>query len=552
MKKILFAISLSATMASAVAQNVVDAGRFSTTDIAGTARYRSMAGAFGALGGDPTCMIDNPAGIAVYRGTSQFSFSPTLNVASATTNGSVVETTRKTSGSVSNLSYILSLRPEGGSLVNFNIGLGFNHSEDVHRKYTMTNDNPRSSFGTYLAVRANNALCAIDRFDDPGYLATNDAWNNRNVPLMALMGYDSYAIDDDEYNGGVIAYNDLEGLESYQRLNVTEKNRTDEYNINLSANWDDTFYAGLTLSIVDFNSIIVSDLYEDYDYNYAGDYTEYGNDLETKGTGLNLKFGVIYRPTSAWRIGAAVHTPTWYNMRDYYNGQMLTNDERCKDYSYASNNGPYDYRYKFSTPWEYQLSTAYVVGRKAILSLEYDLKDFSTAKYKSTDGTSYSGTNGLLKANMQAMHTIKAGLEYRVTDNVSLRGGYAHQTSPYKKQFLNDDYGCTVWSEQDRYGHYWGDDRTLMYDGSTKTNYSILDNTHFICGGIGYSSDSFFCDFAVQDRIQSEKIAAFPTTQDVEFDDDWNCVPLPSGVQADHIDMTTHSLRYELTIGWRF
>lgn len=32
------------------------------------------------------------------------------------------------------------------------------------------------------------------------------------------------------------------------------------------------------------------------------------------GVGTNLKFGVIYRPIPEIRLGAAIHTPTWYNM----------------------------------------------------------------------------------------------------------------------------------------------------------------------------------------------------------------------------------------------
>lgn len=561
MKKILSTILVSVSMVPAMAQNIVDAGRFATTEIAGTARYRSMAGAFGALGGDATCMNDNPAGIGIFRGNSQISISPTLSVANNQTMGTVKEKNKKTDMSVSNLAYIISIRPEGSDhLVNFNIGLGFNHSEGTNRKYKTTMDNPKSSFGRYVAVRANNALRATDLFHDPGYLATDDAWGNSDIPLIALMGYDSYAIDD-TYNasgvrtGGVSPYNEVEGLQSFQRLLVSEKNRNDEYNINLSGNWDDVFYAGLTLSIVDFNSTMTSDFYEDYDYDYEGDYTEYYNDLETQGSGMNIKVGVLYKPTPAWRIGAAVHTPTWLDMKDYYNGAMITNDPNCKDYSYASEDGAYDYRYKYYTPWVYQLSTAYVIGKKAIVSLEYDLKDFSTAKYKTAndyDGE-YVGMNRLIKENMQKQHTIKAGFEYRLTNSLSVRAGYATQTSPYKKEALGDRYKDEVWNEHSGNQNYWGDDRTLMFDASTKPNYSLLDGTQYLCGGLGWAKGNWFFDFAVMDRIQSEVVAAYPTTQAVQFDSNWNAHPIPGeGAVADLIDMKTHTLKYDLTIGYKF
>ena len=566
MKKILSTILISVAMTPVMAQNIVDAGRFGTTEIAGTARYRSMAGAFGALGGDATCMNDNPAGIGIFRGNSQVTISPTLAVSRNKTDGSVSQKSKKSDLSISNLAYIISIRPEGfDRLVNFNIGLGLNHSEGVNRKYKMTMDNPRGSFGNYVAVRANNALRAANRFNDPGYLADDKAWDDSGIPLIALMGYDSFAIDDAGYwigegenrkfvrTGGVNAYNVSEGLQSYQRLAVREKNRMDEYNINLSANWDDTFYAGMTLSIVDYNSTILSDLYEDYDYNYEGDYTEYSNDLETQGSGVNVKLGVLWKATDALRLGLAVHTPTWYDMKDYYNGAMITNDPDCLDYSYANRNGAYEYRYKYQTPWEYQISAAYVVGTKGILSLEYDAKDFSRAKYTSANDYKgeYSGMNRLIKNNMQLQHTIKAGAEYRITNNLSLRAGYAFQTSPYKDNVLNDNLGQTGWSETYRGENYWGDDRTLMFDSSTKTNYSLLDKTQYICGGIGWAKGNWFFDFAVMDRIQDEVIAAYPTTQSVSFDSDWNA-SFSEGVVADHIDMKTHTLKYDLTIGYKF
>jgi len=41
--------------------------KISDNDIIGTARYSSMAGAFGALGGDPSAIKDNPAGLGIYR-----------------------------------------------------------------------------------------------------------------------------------------------------------------------------------------------------------------------------------------------------------------------------------------------------------------------------------------------------------------------------------------------------------------------------------------------------------------------------------------------------
>ena len=48
------------------AQNINDALRFSQTDLGGTARFKAMSGAFGALGGDLSAINVNPAGSSIF------------------------------------------------------------------------------------------------------------------------------------------------------------------------------------------------------------------------------------------------------------------------------------------------------------------------------------------------------------------------------------------------------------------------------------------------------------------------------------------------------
>ncbi|MFT5970365.1 MAG: hypothetical protein ACI8ZO_000874, partial [Flavobacteriales bacterium] len=51
---------------TALAQNEIDALRYSKLDFASTARQVGLGGAFGALGGDISNMSSNPAGIGVF------------------------------------------------------------------------------------------------------------------------------------------------------------------------------------------------------------------------------------------------------------------------------------------------------------------------------------------------------------------------------------------------------------------------------------------------------------------------------------------------------
>lgn len=64
----LFSLALSAgSITPLMAQSAIDAMRLTQQDMKGTARFMSMGGAFGALGGDLTTISQNPAGIGVYR-----------------------------------------------------------------------------------------------------------------------------------------------------------------------------------------------------------------------------------------------------------------------------------------------------------------------------------------------------------------------------------------------------------------------------------------------------------------------------------------------------
>src|ERR1700758_4677650 len=64
------------------AQDDIDAMRYSQTAAYGDARFTAMAGSFGALGANLSCMNFNPAGIAMYR-NGEFVFTPGIKVQTA-------------------------------------------------------------------------------------------------------------------------------------------------------------------------------------------------------------------------------------------------------------------------------------------------------------------------------------------------------------------------------------------------------------------------------------------------------------------------------------
>ena len=66
MKKYLLGLLIGLSMSFAQAQDISDALRFSQDNLVGTARFRAMGGAFGAVGGDFSAINVNPAGSAIF------------------------------------------------------------------------------------------------------------------------------------------------------------------------------------------------------------------------------------------------------------------------------------------------------------------------------------------------------------------------------------------------------------------------------------------------------------------------------------------------------
>lgn len=517
-----YILTLAALTAGTVsAQNLVDAVRFGSTDIMGTARYRSMAGAFGALGGDPSCMGDNPAGMAIYRGTNVLSFTPNLSFTGTETKGSANEEKSDNNFSVANMSAIFSFKtPHNDHLVNFNLGVGFERRQENFRRYNVTLDNPTSSLGNYFTEQANNYL------HDKGYYASAlEDWS-LDAPLLSLLAYDVFAIDNDP-NDDRSVYNPVEGLKATQALRVREKNRHDEYNISGSFNFNDALYLGVNFKITDFNSTLTTQFDEFYPQS-PSDALYYDNDLETKGSGLGVNIGLLWKPLDQWRLGAAVHTPTWMEMKEIYSAHVETefmNTDNMPDGAWSEYQD--NWEYEFSTPWEYQLSTAYIFGTNAILSLEWDMRDFRTMKYEESSNY-YMGINGFkdineaIKDRLQMQHTIKVGAEYRIDKNISARLGYAYITSPYKEEAMLSDV--------DSYNQY------LLYSSSNKLNYSTIDAQQYITGGLGWRGKNWNFDLACVYQQAKEYVAAYPADY----------------ADSNIIEMDLSRLTWDLTIGYRF
>lgn len=524
MKKIYIALLLGGAALMANAQATFDVLKMSETELSGTSRYMSMAGAFGALGGDVSAVAQNPGGIGVYR-SSDISATMNLNFLSTKTAGDKLSDTKFW---FNNVGYVGSMKIDNDFFRYFNWGFSYNRINSYKRRYQ-----GGYSTGHSITNKIADNLNAGGWIDQD--LSANQYSGNifyeSNAPWLGILAYQSYLLNSN-VDGSFKGLANIENYQTSGKANflVDEKGHTDEYNITLGGNFKNTVFWGLNFGITDLRFDSYQYYGEDldnaeiYDYNanngsttkgYAG--FDFQSQQETRGTGYNFKFGVIVKPINQLRIGAAFHTPTYYDMKDLYKVYSGFDLQADLDPNMYSGNyetgatGYYDeYRYTIKTPWKFMGSLAVVPTSKGLISFDYEYVGANTMRCGDERGYNYGDTEYYIKNQLQAQHTVRVGAEYRVTPSFSMRAGYAYQTSPVKdevKGVANDNVDVV----------------------SSNYMYQYDKNNQYITCGLGYRYKKFYLDAAYVHHNRTSHYHAYPGEQGEEVKDNNNKVSLTLG-----------------------
>jgi len=454
-----------------IAQNDVDALRYSMTTFGGTARYTSMAGSFGSLGADFSTLSSNPAGIGLYS-KSEFTITPSFFMG-------------KTKSEFNNT---LSEDYQ----YNFNIGnIGIVWVSERNNNENSIFKNFQFGFGMNRLNNFNNRML-MEGFNDKNSLIDTYVYNANGIPYQNIENdtYGAYAFDlnlawwtflidtldgsTDQYRGALPA-----GGGVWQRKEINTWGSMNEMVISGGTNIQDRLYLGLTLGFP-FIRYFEESLYSEMDIrNDIFDFrklTRY-DELTTTGSGFNMKFGMIARPTDWMRIGGAIHSPTWFgNMRDYWFTRISSEFDNGDAYSEWSPNGSYNYN--LETPWRAIGSLSFILYQRALLSADYEFVDFSRANLRAGDYSFYD-ENTEIRRKYTATHNIRLGGEMRF-DQLAVRGGFGYSMSPFADK-INDG---------ERY---------------------------FYTGGFGYREKNFFIDIAYVRSMQKEDYY-FYGSPNVSFD----------------------------------
>lgn len=451
MRRIILFLQLLLGVEMIYAQTETEILNYSRLSYAGSARAAAMGGAFGALGGDISSWNLNPAAVGVFR-KSSVTYTSVLNFSG---NESGELTARKTSYLIGTVGGVLSgyVKDEKSDWKGFNLGFSYTDlSNNIQNTRQQVYHSPTSLTDVYVWQSQGYKPDELNIFTTGPFYDTYLLYQDENESYHSILETDGET---------------AEWVDQYQE--IREKGYLGEFSIAGGTNYKDKLYLGAVLGIqwtYDKQRILYSEIAEENAPSLL-DFYEFRQYRHTRGTGINLKLGLIYRPVPAIRLGAAIHLPTWFTMEYTLENSVHTyfttptdpsvgrdkQEYEISNRAYGTYYDPYRYLANVRTPWRAFLCWGLVLGQHVMLDVDYEYVDYSSAKYKRpakwiygsyeddwekdkiktlSRSVDYDPINRAIRSLYRPTHNLRAGMEVRVNSRVSLRGGYGLQQSPYK------------------------------------------------------------------------------------------------------------------------
>ena len=447
MQKLLFTLLSILLLYNSNAQTEIDALRYSQADIVGTARFSAMAGAYGALGGDFTTLSYNPAGIGFYQ-FSELIFTPAIgNVVATTYFGGGKNEDEKFHSNFSNFGYVVSSPKSSKEWKRINLAFGYNRTANYKKRAYISGE--------------NNSTSMIDNFVSNAQGNTIDNLNS----FTELLAWNTYLFDplDTIDNGNYISnLNSL--LRKNQEKVINSSGSLGEYVFSIGTSYEDIIYLGATIGIPSIDYYEKSN-YTESEFNDTAAHLqnfEYDEELTTTGRGFNLKIGIITRINNWIKVGAALHSPTIYDMEDTYSNAITAvwNDTLGTRYD----SSPFGYfNYELKTPWKAIGSVAINIKKQGLISADIEIVDYTSAKFNS-DSYKFSDENEVINSLYTKATNIRFGGEMKYKP-FRIRAGYALYGSPYKanSEFGNESFSFGLGVDK---GHFIADFAYIVSEGS--------------------------------------------------------------------------------------
>ena len=450
MNRIIITIFFYLVSLSLISQNITDALNYTNNNIDGSARFSSMAGSFGALGGEISSISANPAGSAIFN-DSYFSLSFASDKKSNDVNLLNANNTQDKSN--------LSMNQIGGVFVFNNIGAAKKWKKIVVGiSYDQTNNNfneffvrdftNSNSIDSYFLANAQGLrLDQISAFDNETITdAYVDIWNTFGYPhQQAFLGYESWIKEPDSFEDNNTSYtsNIAPGTFNQTYYSIS-RGYNGKLTANIGAQYSEKIYLGLNVNghFVDYDNYNILEESNSNGQEGSLNVTDvnFENRLSGFGSGFSIQLGAIAKLTDWLRLGVVYDSPVWYEITEETRQYLATRriDQLGEEFTEVLNPNAinvYD-AFTIQTPSKITGSVAIVINKFGLINFDYSRKDYSSMEFRTIDGyedTHFSDLNWAIYNNLTVANSYKIGGEI-ISNNMSYRAGYRIDGSPYSNQ----------------------------------------------------------------------------------------------------------------------
>ena len=473
MKKLYIMIAACLVITISQAQDITDAVRYSSEELAGTARFRAMSGAFGALGGDLSAMGINPAGSAVFLNSFA---TVTLNYNQRKND------TKYFNGITSNKNSEVNFDQAGAVLVfnstnpennwvKFTLGVNYIQTNNFDDRFTAQGTSPNSIDEYFLGYADGVPLDLLQRLENESipdlytFLGENEGFGAQ----QAFLGYEGFVIEADSNTPENTSYYSLLATGDFnQTYSLASTGLNGKFSFNFASEFKDFLYLGINLNAHFLNYDKFTQLLET-NINPGSDTNEvlFSNNLSTTGDGFSFQLGTIAKVTDNIRLGVSYESPTWLTISEQTTQSLESFSNEFNERDIVNPNVVNIYpNYQLKTPGKLTGSAAVLFGTTGLISFDYSYKDFSNTELRPAGDPEFMFQNTQISDNLKAASTYRIGGEYRIQD-WNLRGGYRFEESPYVNEAsLGDLNGFSL-----GFGYNFGNIKVdLAYDNSSRTD----------------------------------------------------------------------------------
>lgn len=435
MKKSIFLIAWFFSATAIHAQEIKDALLFSMDDLNGTARYRAMSGAFGALGGDFSAISLNPAGSSVFNNNQVGVTSSHYNTLNKATYFGNPTTEKENTFELNQAGAVFVFKNynQNAKWTKITFAINYENTRNFDNAQFSAGVNPTRSVADFFITNANGI--PLDVLENSSYSELNFR------EQQAYLGYQGYIINPVSSNSNNTLYtsNVREGGNYYQENGVYSTGYNGKVSFNFSTAYKDKIYIGLNLNS-HFTNLLQSSYFYETNSNPLNSEERvqrirFRNELFTNGTGFSFQLGTILKVNKTIRLGFAYESPTWHNLSDE-SSQLLSAvrvssaGELAADIIDPNITNLYA-PYRIQTPSKYTWSAAYIFGQKGLISIDFSLKDYNNIKFSPSSDSYFRELNADISNTLKTSSQLRIGAEYKIKA-LSLRGGYRMEASPYK------------------------------------------------------------------------------------------------------------------------